>query len=78
MSQTTGDAGRTATFRLGQTVTFRPDFSTDLVGVELIVDSTDYGQDPSGRQMIGVKRRNPSGRWGYRLAYTSDLIAVEQ
>lgn len=56
-------------------VTFRTDFSAQLVGVEFTVDAHYPARGENPRDMVGLKRK-VSGRWGYRLAYVSDLIAV--
>jgi hypothetical protein len=63
----------TTTFPAGTPVTFRPEFSVALVGIEFTVDDMECGMDPNGNQMIALKRK-VSGRWGYRLAYVKDLV----
>jgi hypothetical protein len=67
----------------GQTVTFRSDFSAELVGIvfEIVVSPsgtlyrTAHDSQDGGYAFCTIRTRvGKSRRWGYRLAKLSDLL----
>lgn len=60
-------------------VQFRPEFSDELVGVTFEVDDPTVRVDrttPEGREFVSIRIRQAK-RWGYRLAYVSDLRLLD-
>lgn len=66
----------TTPIAVGDVVTFKPEFSDKLIGIEWIVSNRNGDIDVAANKELVAIKRKVNGRWGYRLAHLDDLAKV--